>query len=121
VALEHEIAQLGQRMGIANLAFSPEGLMAFEVEGMGRVYFERKAEDLLIYLARPAPPYDRDIARRILAVCHYGKAHPVPLSGGLHKEQAVLLTRMAERGVTTAFLENTVNYLAQQMNSVFRN
>lgn len=120
MALEHEIEQFGQRMGIANLAFTPAGMAALELEGAGRVYLERKPEELLVYIARTAPPYDHDMPRRILEACHYGKAHPVPLCGGMHKDQAVLLTRMPERGVTTAFLENTVNYLLQQMNGIFR-
>ena len=120
MALEHEIEQLGKRMGIAELALSAEGMMAFDVDGIGRVFLERKPEELLIYLARSAPLHDRGIAERILAVCHHRNAHPVPLSGGVHKGLAILLTRMAERRASTAFLENTVNYLAQQMNTVFR-
>lgn len=121
MALEHEIAQLGQRMGIAGLALSPEGMMALDVEGMGRVYFERRGEELLLYLARSAPPYDHGMPRRILAACHYSKAHPFPLSGGMHKGQAILLTRLPERGVTTAFLENAVQYLSRQMDDLFQN
>ncbi|MDR3175519.1 MAG: type III secretion chaperone SycN [Desulfovibrio sp.] len=119
MALEHEIAQFGRRMGIADLAFSPEGMMALEVEGIGRVCFERGPESVLVYLARPAPPYDSDMPRRILAACHYGKAHPIPLSGGMHKGQAILLTRMPERNATAASLENAVNYLTRQMNGIF--
>ena len=119
MALEHEIEQLGRRMGLAELALSADGMLAFEVEGMGRVYFEHKAEELLIYLACATPPHDRDIARRILTVCHHRNAHPVPLSGGIHKGQTILLTRIAERNISAALLENTVNYLAQQMRTVF--
>ena len=120
MALEHEIEQLGRRMGIANLALSAEGMMAFDVDGMGRVFLDLKSGELLVYLARSVPSHDRGMAGRILAVCHYRNAHPVPLSGGVHNGLAILLTRMAERRVSTAFLENTVNYLAQQMNTVFR-
>ena len=121
MALEHEIAQFGQRMGFANLPLSPDGTVALEIEGMGRLYLEQRPEELLLYLARPVPPHDRDMPRRILALCHYGKAHSFLLSGGMHKGQAILLTRMPERGVTTAFLENAATYLAQQMDSIFRN
>ena len=121
MALEHEIAHLGRRMGIDNLALSPEGVMAITVEGMGRIYFERRSEEMLAYLARPFPPYDRDLPRRLLEACHYSKAHPVPLSGGLHNGQAILLTRLVERGVTAASLENIVNYLARQMDALLKN
>ena len=120
MALEHEIARFGQRMGIANLTLSPGGIMALDVAGMGGVYFERNQEDLLVYLARPAPPHDHGIPRRILAACHHSKGHPAPLSGGMHKGQAILLIRVAERNITTASLENTVKYLTQQMDSVFQ-
>ena len=120
MALEHEIAQLGRRMGIADLAFSSEGIMAIDITGMGRVYFERKPEELLVYLARPVPAHDSGMPRRLLAACHHEKAHPVPLSGGLHNGQAILLTRVAERSVTATALENCMNYLARQMNSVFQ-
>jgi type III secretion system chaperone SycN len=120
MTLDHEIAQLGRRMGIANLAFSSEGIMALDIAGMGRVYFERKPDELLVYLARPAPAHASGMPRRLLTACHHGKAHPVPLSGGLHNGQAILLTRLAERSVTAAVLENCVNYLARQMNGVFQ-
>ena len=64
MALEHEIALLGQRMGISGLALSPTGRMAFDVAGLGRVHFELSADsgsggDLLIYLSRPVPDHDR--------------------------------------------------------------
>ena len=76
MALEHEIAQFGQRMGFANLPLSPDGTVALEIEGMGRLYLEQRPEELLLYLARPVPPHDRDMPRRILALCHYGKEPP---------------------------------------------
>ncbi len=98
MALEYEIAQLGQRMGISGLTFSPEGLLAFEVQGIGRMYFEQRPAELLVYLARP-----------------------IPLNGGVHKDQIILLTRLPERAVTAAALENSVSYLARQMDSITGN
>ena len=120
MTLDHEIAQLGRRMGIADLAFSSEGIMALDIASMGRIYFERKPEELLVYLARSASAHDRGMPGRLLAACHHGKAQPVPLSGGLHNGQAILLTRLAERSVTAAALENCVNFLVKQMNNVFQ-
>lgn len=120
MALEHEIAQFGQRMGMANLAFPPEGPLALDIATVGRVYFERGPGELLLYLARDVPPHDGDAARRILSLCHYGKGHPIPLHGGLHKGQAILISRVAERGAVASFLENAVRYLSERMDGIFR-
>ena len=125
MALEHEIALLGQRMGIANLALSPAGLLAFDVEGMGRIHFElvmdgRFESEMLIYLSRPVPDYDRAAPQRLLELAHYDKNHAFPLNGGLHNGQAVLLTRLPERQTTAANMENAVSWLARQMDGVIK-
>lgn len=125
MALEHEIALLGQRMGIANLALSPAGLLAFDVEGMGRVHFELVADgraegEMLIYLSRPVPDYDRSAPQRLLELAHYDKNHAFPLGSGLHNGQAVLLTRLPERQTTAATMENAVSWLARQMDGIIK-
>ena len=57
--LDHELNAFGMRMGLPGLAFSPQGLVALDVSGMGRLYFEKQQrhgqEELLVYLARPFP------------------------------------------------------------------
>ncbi len=125
MALEHEIALLGQRMGISGLALSPAGMMAFDVAGVGRVHFELVADgrtegELLVYLSRPVPDHDRTAPQRLLELAHYEKNHAFPLSGGLHNSQAILLTRLPERQATAAAVENAVSWLAKQMDSVIK-
>ena len=125
MALEHEIALLGQRMGISDLALSQAGMMAFDVAGMGRMHFElltnhRAENELLIYLSRPVPDHDRTAPRRLLELSHYDKNHAFPLGSGLHNGQAILLTRLPERQVTAATMENAVTWLAQQMDNVIK-
>jgi type III secretion system chaperone SycN len=119
MALEHEIEDFGRRMGLANMALPQGATVALDLEDAGQVYLERTPEELLLYLARSAPAYDRDLPRRILAACHYRHAHALPFCGGMHQGQAVLITRVAERNVTTAFLENMVQYLIEQMDRIF--
>ncbi len=119
VALEHEIEEFGRRMGLANLTLTQGAVAALELEGAGRIYLERMADDVLVYLARPAPAYDHALPRRILTACHYNRAHPFPLCGGMHQGQAMLIARVAERNVTTAFLENMAQYLLGQMDRLF--
>ena len=46
--LDHELNAFGMRMGLPGLAFSPQGLVALDVSGMGRLYFEKQQ--------RPDPP-----------------------------------------------------------------
>ena len=125
MALEHEIALLGQRMGIANLALSPTGLLAFDVAGMGRIHFELVADgraegEMLIYLSRPVPEYDRAAPQRLLELAHYDKNHAFPLGSGLHNGQAILLTRLPERQTTAATMENVVSWLARQMDGIIK-
>ena len=122
MAMEHEIALLGQRMGIPNLALSLQGLLAFDVAGMGRVHLELqngKAESsLLVYLSRPVPDHDRDAPRRLLELTHYDQNHAFPVSGGLHNSQAILLTRLPENQITAAAVENAISWLARQMDNI---
>ena len=123
MALEHEITLLGQRMGIAGLALSLEGMLAFDVAGMGRMHFElkqngRNESELLLYLSRPVPGHDRDAPRRLLELTHYDKNHAFPLSGGMHHSQAILLTRLAESQITAAAMENAISWLARQMDII---
>ena len=125
MALEHEIAILGQRMGISGLALPPSGVLAFDVTGLGRVHFElatdgRSDGEMLLYLSRAVPDHDRAAPQRLLELSHYDKNHAFPLSAGLHNGQAVLLTRLPERQSTAANMENAVSWLARQMDSIIK-
>ena len=118
MALQYELSSFAQRMGLADIALSRAGVAALDIQHVGRVYFESQGEDCLVYLVRPVVAHDRHMARRILSLCHYARAHPFPLTGGLHKGQALLLTRMPEREVTAAVLETALRYLAEQMDGL---
>ena len=125
MALEHEIATLGQRMGISGLALPPSGILVFDVAGLGRVHFElipngRADGEMLVYLSRPVPDYDRTAPERLLELAHYDKNHAFPLNAGLHNGQAILLTRLSERQATAANMENAVSWLARQMDNIVK-
>ena len=117
--LDREIAEFGRRMGIPTLAFGQNSLLALDVQRMGRLHLEKQEKhgetELLIYLMRPCPAYDSEAPARVLALCHYRHRHPLSLSGGVHKDQIVLLTRLAEKEVTAAAMENAVKFLATVM------
>lgn len=118
--LDHELNAFGMRMGLPGLAFSPQGLVALDVSGMGRLYFEKQQrhgqEELLVYLARPFPPHDSTLPERALALCHYRHAHVFSLTAGMKGDTLLLLTRLPERQTTAALLEEAVMELARVMN-----
>ena len=120
--LDHELNELGRRMGLPGLAFSPQGLAALDVSGMGRLYFEKRqrhqVEELLLYLARPFPPHDSRLPERALAFCHYHHSHAFPLTAGIQDDTLILLIRLDQRQATAATLESAILTLAQAMNSL---
>ena len=118
--LDHELNAFGLRMGLPGLAFSPQGLVALDVSGMGRLYSEKQQrhgeEELLVYLARPFPPHDSTLPERALALCHYRHARVFSLTAGMKGDSLILLTRLPERQATAALLEEVVMELARVMN-----
>lgn len=113
--LAHEIEAFGRRMGIEGLRLPEKGPLAFDVEALGRLHLEEDPEhqELLIYLTLPVPNYDRQAARRVLALCDYRKGLPLVLNGGVYKGQLMLLTRMDAAALTAGSLEATIRTLGQ--------
>ena len=116
--LDREIAEFGRRMGMPGFTLAGGDMAALDIESLGRVYFERGEGELLIYLAFPVPAHDAKAPRRVLELCGYGHAHPMPLCGGVHAGNAVLLTRMDERSVTAAMLENAIAFLGKMQERI---
>ena len=118
--LDHELNAFGMRIGLPGLGFSPQGLAALDVSGMGHLYFEKQQRhgdvELLVYLARPFPPHDSTLPERALALCHYRHARAFSLTAGMKGDTLILLTRLPERQVTAALLEEAVMELARVMN-----
>ena len=109
--IEREIAEFGRRMGMPAFSLSPAGLHLELAENAGE-------RELLVYLARAVPEYDVKAPRRVLERCHYRHADPMPLSGGVHKGNIVLLTRFPERQATAAGIERAVQFLSGVMDTV---
>lgn len=121
--IERELAEFGRRMGMPSLTFSAQGIAALDIEHMGRLYLERNTEnpmrpELLIYLALPVPAYDQQAIRRVLELCHYKHAHPVPLYGGVHAGHIILLTRFPEQEANAARIETAALFLRSMMERV---
>lgn len=107
--IEHEIAESDRHMGMPAFSPSSAGLAALDVGRLGRLHLELVESvgecELLVYLARTMPKYDVKVPRRVLKHCHCRYANPVPLSEGVHKGDAVPLTRFPEQQVTAADIE----------------
>ena len=117
--IEREIAEFGRRMGMPAFSLSPAGLAALDVERLHLELAENAGErELLVSLARAVPEYDVKAPRRVLERCHYRHADPMPLSGGVHKGNIVLLTRFPERQATAAGIERAVQFLSGVMDTV---
>lgn len=120
--LEQELGEFGKRMGLPGLAFGPNGLAALDVERMGRLHLEKNvragATELLLYLACPCQPHDREAAERALERCHYRHADPFPLCASRHNDQVILLIRLPERDVTAAAIEKAALFLADVMRAI---
>ena len=120
--LRTAIEQFGQRLGMGSLSMGPEGVIALDVSGVGRLYFElvknNRHEELLVYLIRPLTFHDSDLARRALAFCHYAHVHPWPVWAGVHKDNVLILVRLSEREATGQVLENVSLFLTESLNRI---
>ena len=120
--LDYEIEAFGRRIGLDSLTLSAEGSVCLNIENVGRLYLE-KAEnhgrrELLIYVSTPLPVPDGGATRRLLELCDYRLAHPMPVFAGVFSGHAVLLTRMNETAVTAAGIENALRMLAELLHGV---
>ena len=117
--LEYEMEAFGRRLGLESLSFSPEGVARLDIANIGSFYLE-KAEyngrrEILAYLSAPLPEHDINAVRRLLSLCDYRHALPMPLFAGVFSGRGMLLTRMAEEKVSAASLENVLRFLAELM------
>lgn len=119
--IEREIAEFGRRMGMPAFSLS-RGARRARRGAPRRLHLELAENagerELLVYLARAVPEYDVKAPRRVLERCHYRHADPMPLSGGVHKGNIVLLTRFPERQATAAGIERAVQFLSGVMDTV---
>ncbi|WP_077072498.1 CesT family type III secretion system chaperone [Mailhella massiliensis] len=117
--LDHEMEAFGRRLGLESLSFSSEGVARLDIANIGSFYLEKAEHDgrreILAYLSAPLPEHDTGAIRRLLSLCNYRHALPMPLYAGVFSGRGMLLTRMDEDGVTAASLENALRFLADLM------
>lgn len=111
--ITHEIEEFGRRMGIEDLEFSEDGVIAFDIDEIGTLYIEQSQnnEELFVYLSSPYPPYDNDIYKKVLELCSYKNAHPFILHGGVYKDRIIFLSKINFREVTASQIENATQFI----------
>ena len=111
---EHVIAEFGRRMGLPSLAMERDKPAQLHIEGMGSLFIEQAEEEILLYLARDFPMYDRDAPRRALALCRRDLARPFPVHAGLYKNNTLIfLTRFSAKTFSLQGLEQAVPALSR--------
>lgn len=119
--LDYEIKAFGGRLGLEALSLSQEGVARLDIDGMGSLFLELgtrgNRRELMVYLSAKLPEHDAQATRRLLELCDYRQAHPMPLSAGVFSGQAVVLTRIPEEQVTAMGIENAVRFLAEMLYS----
>lgn len=111
--IDHEIAEFGRRMGMPGLTFPSSGIIALDVEGLGRLHIERKddEDEVLVYITRTLPSYDKEAPRRVLELCDYRQGLPFVLAGGVYDDRLMLLVRLPQREFTAGVLEADIRIL----------
>ncbi|MCR4666080.1 MAG: type III secretion chaperone SycN [Desulfovibrio sp.] len=117
--MQSAVEEFGRRLGMPSLTVGPEGLAALDISDVGRLTLEILSksgqEELLVYLSRPVPAHDRDLAKRALAFCHFSTPRPFALWAGIYKDDLILLTRFSEREATGQVLENAALFLTDSL------
>ena len=113
--IDHELAEFGRRMGMHGLTFPSSGIIALDVDGLGRLHLERRddEDELLVYVTHSLPVHDREAPRRVLELCDYRKGLPVVLTGGVYNDQIMLLIRLPQRELTAGLLEAHIRILGE--------
>lgn len=114
--IDHELNELGRRLGLPGLALNGEGRLQLDMEGVGALSFERDPADpespLTISLAFAVPP--DEAPRRFEAAlkrCDWRNAHPHPLRAALHRDHLIYAVRIEPGRASAAELENAIRLL----------
>ncbi|MDR3037792.1 MAG: CesT family type III secretion system chaperone [Candidatus Adiutrix sp.] len=111
---EHLLAEFGRRLGLGELRPPASGPLTLEVGGLGQLALEPLADgDLLLSLALPLPPYERERLTRALRRCAPEQGPVYPLACGCHHNHLIFMVRLPQAGLRAADLENAAVFLLE--------
>jgi type III secretion system chaperone SycN len=117
MAYMHIINEFMRRMGFAQTVLEPGSPVQLHIKGMGTLFIEEQAEEeVLLYLARSFPDYDREVALRALALCHYdhhANDRLFAVQAGIYKDNALFfLVRFTVKDFSIQTLERAISELS---------
>ena len=114
--IEHEIMAFGRRLGFERLELDGQGRVQLDISGLGSFSLEmeegKPSRTLLMHLRAPVDTHDPSHIRKLLMRCNYRHNPPFPLSAGVFRGNAIVMSRMPEDSVTASGIENTLRFLA---------
>jgi type III secretion system chaperone SycN len=107
------MAAFMNRIGLEGAADAGANPVVFDLEGLGQLTLETRAEadELIMSLATPLPPYEEERLLAALALCHPDRARAFPLSCGLRHDHLLFVSRQRRAALTAATLENQAIFL----------
>ena len=110
--LEKELLEFGRRLGMGRLVRPASGPLNLDLEGLGRLSLEETTGgQVLLALALPLAPYEKDRLVRALTMCAPEEGRAYPLACAFHLDRLIFMLRLDQGGLTAADLENAARFL----------
>ena len=110
--LEKALQEFGRRLGLSNLVRPAAGPLTLELDDLGRLSLEETPDgQVLLALALPLAPYEKDRLVRGLTMCSPEEGRAYPLACAFHQDRLIFMVRLDQGGLTAAALENAARFL----------
>ena len=105
--------ELGRRLGLGSLVFSPPEPLVIDIGGVGQLSFDLSAEtdDILLCLARPLAAYDHRTLLKALEWCAAPESASRQLHCGYLKDNLLLMARLPAAALSAPALEQAMDFL----------
>jgi type III secretion system chaperone SycN len=110
------LAELGRSLGMNELSWPANGVVALEFERRGTLFLEDAGDVLLVYLARGIDigADKAGILRNALRLCHYRQGASYQVQAGLRGDSTlVFLVRLAASQIALPEIEHVLELLSR--------
>ncbi len=112
------IAEWGGLLGMDGLTPDGKGVLALDMEMLGRVQIERREHAIFVTLARDWPAHAARAALTALAVCSWRENHPWPINPGAAGNSISLTASLSAENMTVHELDKLLEYLPRLMDRI---
>ncbi|CAM2009316.1 hypothetical protein [Acanthopleuribacter pedis] len=114
--IDEVVRKFGQTMGLQLPSLTAAGQVSLDFEKKGQFFLELTEDGVLLYLARPFPAYQRDVALRALTQCHYRSQGPQTFYPAMRKgDTLVYLTHVSFREFNLPLIERSLSQLDRML------